>query len=477
VADRYDLVIVGMGSGGMVAAEFAATLGLRVAAVERARLGGDCLWTGCVPSKTLIASARAAQHVRDAERFGINASPPTVDLDAVWQRVKDVQASIAATDDDPERYRAMGIELVEAEARIIGPNEVLAVTSKGQNMVGGTPLEARAILVCTGSHPHVPAIRGLADTGYVTSDTFWSLPHLPPSIVFVGGGPIAVELAQALNRLGVTVTILQKGPTLLPREEPPLVRRLHARLEGEGVVVHTGARVDTVERDGEGKVVRATVAGVRVTVRAAEVFVAAGRVPNVEGLGLDALGITVTERGIEVDDRGRTAVRSIYAVGDVAGRVRFTHSAGYEGVRAVRDAFFPGKGTVNDVIPWCTFTDPELAHVGLTVDEAEARYGDSVDMWRVGLEHSDRARADGVTEGEVCVVTARGKVVGAHILAPAAGEMIHELALAIRHDLKLSDVAALVHVYPTLATAVGQLAAESSFERARKLRWLVRKER
>jgi pyruvate/2-oxoglutarate dehydrogenase complex dihydrolipoamide dehydrogenase (E3) component len=470
VAERYDLVIVGMGSGGMVAAEFAATLGLRVAAVERSRLGGDCLWTGCVPSKTLIASARAAQHVRDAAAFGITAGTPQVDLERVWARVRAVQATVAETDDDPERYRAMGITLVEGSARLTGPNEVT---------VGAGVLEARAILLTTGSRPSVPAIDGLADAGFVTSDTFWSRDALPASVVFIGGGPVAVELSQALNRLGISVTVLQRATSLLVGEEPALVRRLRRRIESEGVVVHTGVRVDAVEREPDGRrCVHATaVDGTAIEVRAEQVFVATGRTPNVEGLELDARGIAVGERGIEVDDRGRTSVRSIYAAGDVVGRTHHTHSAGYEGVLAVRDAFFPGKGVVNEVVPWCTFTDPELAHVGLTVDEAEARYGDSVDMWRVDLEHSDRARADGTTEGAVCVITTRGKIVGAHVLAPSAGEMIHELALAIRHDLKLSDVAALVHVYPTLSTAIGQLAAESAFERARKLRWLVRKER
>jgi len=474
VATRYDLVIVGMGSGGMVGAEFAATLGLRVAIVERARVGGDCLWTGCVPSKALIASARAAQHVRDAHRFGITVPAPIVDRRAVWQRVRAVQAAIAATDDDPERYRAMGIDVVLGHARVSGANQV-EITSTDAAGLTTTALDARVILLCTGSRPAIPAIEGL--TAYLTSETIWELDEPPASLVMIGGGPVSIELAQALNRLGVDVTVLQRGPTILAKEEPPLVRLLHERLTSEGVDIHTDADVTSVSTVGGRTAVDAVVTGVPRTFTADGVFVATGRVANADDLGLEALGIGVDEGGIEVDDRGRTAVRSIYAAGDVAGRLLFAHSAGYEAVRVVRDAFFPGKGTVNDVIPWCTFTDPELAHVGLTVAEAEERHGDGVDMWRVDLQHSDRARADGSTLGAVCVVTAKGKVVGAHVLAPSAGEMIHELALAIRHDLKLDDVAALVHVYPTLSTAIGQLAAESAFERAKKLRWLVRRDR
>jgi pyruvate/2-oxoglutarate dehydrogenase complex dihydrolipoamide dehydrogenase (E3) component len=211
--------------------------------------------------------------------------------------------------------------------------------------------------------------------------------------------------------------------------------------------------------------------------QAEELFVAAGRRPNIEGLGLDEMGVKVGKRGVEVDERMRTSVPSVYATGDVAGRYLFTHSAGYEAVRAIRDAFYPGKGKVTDLVPWCTFTDPELAHAGVTITEAEARYGDDVEVFRIELTHSDRARADSTTEGAILLVTVRGKLVGAHVLAPAAGEMIHELALAINEGMRLAEVASLIHVYPTLSTSVGQLAAEAAFEGARRLRWLVRKER
>jgi pyruvate/2-oxoglutarate dehydrogenase complex dihydrolipoamide dehydrogenase (E3) component len=225
------------------------------------------------------------------------------------------------------------------------------------------------------------------------------------------------------------------------------------------------------------KTVHAEVAGVPATFRGDELLVATGRTPNVDGLGLDELGILAGPRGVELDDRGRTSVRSVYAAGDVAGRQRFAHSAAWEAVRAVRDAFFPGKGTASTLVPWCTFTDPELAHVGLTIAEAEAKHGDDVDVWRIDLAHNDRARADGAAHGAVVVVTARGRVVGAHILAPSAGEMIHELALAAKHEMRLTDVAALVHVYPTVSTATGRLAGEAVLEKAQKLRRLVKRGR
>ncbi len=469
MTDRYDLVIMGMGSAGMVAAEFAASIGLRVAAVERDRVGGTSLWTGCVPSKTLIASARAAHVMRTADRFGLRPVEPVVELSEVWQRIRAVQAEVAATDDDPARLAEMGVEIVRGEATLSGPNEV--------SVHGHAPLPTRVVLLCTGSRPRRLDVPGLARAGSLTSDDVFALDTPPATTSIVGGGPVGVELAQAFNRLGIAATIVERAPTILPRDEPGLVRRLSDVLTREGVQLHTAADVRRVTTDGPVTVVHAAVDGEPTTVRSDAVLVCIGRTPNVEGLGLEELGVTIGPDGVEVDDRGRTPVRSIYAAGDVTARHGFTHSAAAEGVRAVRDAFFPGKGGRPDLVPWCTFTDPELAHVGLTTAQAEARYGEDVDVWRHDLAHSARGRAEATPEGEVLVVTAKGRLLGAHVLAPAAGEMIHELGLAIHHGLKLSDVADLVHVYPTLATSIGQLAAEAALEKAQKLRWLVRKGR
>ncbi|MEJ7583974.1 MAG: FAD-dependent oxidoreductase, partial [Acidimicrobiales bacterium] len=365
-----------------------------------------------------------------------------------------------------ERYEAMGIDIIGGTAHLSGPNEVL--------VDGIRRIDGRFILLCTGSRPAHPDIDGLADAGFITSETLFERERPPSSVVMIGGGPIAIEMAQAFARLGVTTTVLQKGPAILPRDEPDLVAVLTAKLRGEGVELLLGVDIERVSmREGE-KVVHGTREGVAATWSAADLLVAVGRRPNTDDLGLDELGVVVGPKGIEVDERLRTSVPSIYAAGDVAGRHLFTHSAGYEAVRAVRDMFFPGKGKANEMVPWCTFTDPELAHAGLTTAEATARYGDDVMVWRQDLTHSDRARAEGATEGSIVVVTVKDRVVGAHILAPAAGEMIHELALAIREELKLSALAGLIHVYPTLSTGIGQLAAEAAFEKAGRLRWLVR---
>ena len=461
---RYDLVIVGMGSGGLVAAEFAASLGLRVAAVERHRVGGDCLWTGCVPSKALLASAKVAHHLRTADRYGLEAVEPEIDLAGVWRRIRAIQEQIAETDDDPARYEAMGVELVRGEARLAGENAVA---------VGERMLETRRILLCTGSRPATPAVPGLEEAGFLTSENVFELERPPRSVVVLGGGPIGVELAQAMNRLGIRVTLLQRGDRLVPRDEPELAELLAGVLEDEGVDVRLGAEASRVTKERELKIVEST-NGERF--EAEEILVAAGRTPTTDGLGLEEAGVDVERHGVVVDRRMRTSVSSIYAVGDVAGRYLFTHTAGHEAALAVRDMFFPGKGKVSELVPWTTFTDPELAHVGLTSAEAEEQHGaKKVAVARVDLSHSDRARADGMTEGRIVLVTARDKLVGAHILAPAAGEMIHEPTLAIRQGMKLRDLASMIHVYPTMTTSINLLAAEAAYAYARRFGWLVRR--
>ena len=464
MSHTYDLVVVGLGSGGIVAAQFAANLGLRVAAIERDRVGGDCLWTGCVPSKALIASARRAHAMRSAERVGITPVEPDVDLAAVWRRMRAVQAQIAATDDDPDRLRTIGVEVVEGIARLAGPHTV---------QVADRTLHTRFVLLCTGSRPALPVIAGLEEAGVLTSDSFFALEQPPGSLAIIGGGPIGVELAQAWRRLGQEVTLVERGPRLLAPDEPALVARLTASLRGEGVDVRLDAVVDSLAVEGPEKVVR--IADAPRPVSADEVLVAVGRRPDVEGLGLEALGIELAERGIVVDARLRTTVRSVYAAGDVAGRFAFTHSAAHEAVQAVRNMFFPGHEPAVTLVPWCTFTDPELAHAGMTAAQAREHFGDArVAVHELALERSDRARTDAEEDGALVLVTARHRLIGAHMLAPAAGEVIHELALAIRQKLKLHELSSLVHVYPTHSTAVLMLAGDAAFLRAKRFAWLMR---
>ncbi len=466
MADRYDLVIVGMGSGGMVAAEFAATLDLKVAVAERSRVGGDCLWTGCVPSKALLAAGKVAHHMRTADDFGIEPVEPKVDRGSVWKHIRSVQQQIASTDDNPQRYEDMGVEIVYGHAKLIDKHRV---------QVGDRTLETRYVLLCTGSRPAVPPIEGLEEAGFVTSESLFELEDPPASFVNIGGGPIAVEMVQGFTRLGIPATLLQKGPRILPKDEPALVDKLVDRLRTEGVDLRFNVATEKVTVENGKKIVRGTEDGKPATWSADELLVAVGRVPNKDGLGIEDLGIECTRKGVVVDNRGRTNVDTIYACGDLAGRYLFAHSAAYEGVRAVRDMFFPGKGKVVAAVPWCTFTDPELAHTGLTEAEAREQHGDNIEVWHQELEHNDRARADGASEGAIMIITDKKKIVGAHILAPAAGEMIHEFALAIEEGVKLSELSQFMHVYPTYGTSVGQVAGDAAFEKAEKLRWLVKR--
>ncbi|HEX6492778.1 MAG TPA: FAD-dependent oxidoreductase, partial [Candidatus Dormibacteraeota bacterium] len=431
----------------------------------RGRPGGDCLWTGCIPSKTLIASARVAHHMRTADRFGIAAVEPEVDTTRVWGRIRAVQEAIAATDDSPERIAALGVELVAGDARLTGPHTLAA---------GGRVLEARHILLATGSRPAVPEVEGLREAGHLTSETVFTLDRAPESVVVIGGGPVGIEMAQAVRRLGIPVTVLQRGPRILPRDEPDLVEILGRVLRDEGVEVVCGADVRRVDVDGGRRVVHATVDGRPRSWAADAILVATGRRPHVEGLGLEDVGVAVGPHGVTVDARMRTSVPSIRCAGDLTGRELFTHAAASQAVRAIRDIFFPGRPGRAAPIPWCTFTDPELAHLGSTVAEASAAHGGAVEVHRHDLAHSDRARCDGATEGAIVIVTARGRVVGAHILAPAAGEMIAELTLAVSRGLKLTELGSVVHVYPTLSTGIAQLGGGAAYARARRLRWLVR---
>lgn len=448
----------------MVAAELASRLGVRVACAERGRPGGDCLWTGCVPSKALLASAKAAHTIRHSDAYGLEAVGPSADTGPAWTRIKAIQEGLAAGDDDPERFRRAGVDvLLGSPARLISPTTVRA----------GRQHAARFVLLATGSRPALPAIEGLRAATPLTNETIFALDRAPASIVLIGGGPVGVELAQGLNRLGVRVTLLQRGPRILAREEPELAARLVERLRHEGVEVVTSVDADRVTVAADGA---KTVAAGERSWSAAEILVAAGRMPNVEGLGLEEVGVKVGARGVVVDDALRTSVRSIYAAGDVAGRALFTHAAGFEAARAVRNMFFPGTSRGSYLVPWCTFTDPELARAGPTEAQARALHGErAVRVWRRDLARSDRAHAESAAgDGELRIITAKGRVVGAHVLAPGAGELIGELALAIERKLKLTDLASVVHVYPTIALAIQQIAAEASYAAAERYRWLVR---
>jgi pyruvate/2-oxoglutarate dehydrogenase complex dihydrolipoamide dehydrogenase (E3) component len=459
----YDVVIIGVGSGGMIAGEVAAKMGVKAALVERHRVGGDCLWTGCVPSKALLASAKAAHTVRHADAYGLSVNAAVEsDTAGVWNRIRRIQEEIAETDDSPDKYKPLGVDLLVGEAAFDGLHRV---------RVGERVIACRFALVCTGSRPAAPTIDGLPNVGYLTSENVFELERAPQSLLIVGGGPIGVEMAQGMNRLGVTTTVLQRASRILERDEPELADILLRKLRSEGVTVELGVELLSAERDGSEKVVKGRVGEKDVVWRAEEVLVAAGRMPNIESLNLDRVGVRTGRRGIVVDENLRTTAGWIYAAGDCVGRFLFTHNAAADAVTALRNMFFPGSAKAAGIVPWTTFTDPELAHVGMTEAEGKKKLGrDGYRVYEWELSHSDRARAEGATEGRIIAVTdSKFKVVGAHILAPSAGEMISQFTLALNQGLRLTpDFGNLIQVYPTFSTSVSQLAAEATYGQLQK---------
>lgn len=438
---KADICIIGAGSGGLFVASGAAQLGLKTVLIEKGKMGGDCLNYGCVPSKALIAAAKKAHAARSGGAFGIAAREPEVDWAAVHAHVQDVIAAIAPHD-SVERFEGLGVHVVKGEARFTGPREV---------EVGGERISARRFVIATGSSPAVPAIDGLAEVAYFTNETLFDNTEKIGHLLILGGGPIGMEMAQAHRRLGAAVTVIERGHPL-SKDDPDLARIVTEALEREGVKFLTCASVTRVAPTAGG--------GITVTVRRGEettllggshLLVAAGRRPNLRGLDLEAAGIAYDERGITVDASLRTSNRRVYAIGDVAGSLQFTHMAGYHAGLVIRHALFklPIKASTH-AIPWTTYTDPELAHVGLS-EAAAAETGVAHKVLTWSFEENDRAVAERRTEGRIKVVVAPGgRILGATIAGPQAGELIQPWVLAITSKLKISAFTSMVAPYPTL---------------------------
>lgn len=465
-SSQFDIIAIGGGAAGLVTAAGAAGLGARAALIERDRMGGECLWTGCVPSKALIAAARVAAQVRDAGRYGVRASIDAIDFPAVMAHVRAAQERIAPHD-SPERFRALGVEVVEGSAQFIDERTV---------DVEGRRLQARHIVIATGSKPIVPDIPGLRDVPYHTNETIFELVRQPPSMVVLGGGAIGVELAQAFARLGTETTIIE-ALSLLPREDEEVSAALTELLRADGVRVIAGNKARRVLREADQVVVELDDGA---QVRAATLVVAVGRFANHQALGLSRAGVQSFTGGLQLDARLQTTARGVWAAGDVTGAPRFTHVADYQARLVLRNALFPFSAKANyEQVPWVTYTDPELAHLGLTEREARERYGDAIQVWTKPFAQLDRAIADGRTAGLVKLIAQRnGKLIGAHVLGEGASALIAEVALAMRHGLKLSQIGNTIHAYPTYPEAVRQAAelpnrAKLTGATRRFVSWLV----
>ncbi len=436
-----DLCIIGAGSGGLSVAAGAVQMGASVVLVEKHLMGGDCLNTGCVPSKALLAAAHAAETIRSGARFGVNGHEPAVDFARVHAHVHGVIAAIAPHD-SVERFEGLGVTVIQAAARFTGPEEVEA---------GGQRIRARRFVVATGSSAAIPPVPGLADTPYLTNETVFNLTERPDHLIVLGGGPIGIEMAQAFRRLGAAVTLLERS-TILPKDEPEAAEVIRAALIREGIALQERAEVMEARRAANGvEVVLKAAEGPRI-IQGTHLLVAAGRKPGTAGLGLEAAGIAATPRGITVDAGLRSSNRRVFAIGDVAGGPQFTHIAGYHAGIVIRNALFGLPAKVDyAALPWVTYADPELAHVGLTEAEARAA-GHAVTLLSQPLSGNDRAQAERATEGLIKVVLGKGgRILGATIVAPRAGEMIGLWGLAIQRKLKIGAIAASLAPYPTMS--------------------------
>ncbi len=446
---RYNLVVIGAGTAGLVTAAGAAGLGARVALVERRLMGGDCLNVGCVPSKAVIRSGRAAADVRRADRYGVHV-PGGVEIDFafVMERMRKARTRISRND-AAERFKGLGVDVFLGDARFSGPDTV---------EVAGKTLRFKRAVVATGSRPIVPPIDGIERAGILTNDTVFDLTERPDRFLVVGGGPIGLELAQAFARLGSEVTVVEMLPQFLPREDPDAAEILARSLERDGVRVRLSTQVTRIDISGGEKIAHVRGEdGTESEIRVNQILMGVGRAPNVEGLNLEAVGVEYDRRaGVKVDDRLRTTNRRIFAAGDVAVPYKFTHIADFSARIVIQNALFMGRKKLSALtVPWTTFTDPEVAHVGMYEADAD-RARIPVKTFKVAMDDVDRAILDGEEHGFVKIHVKDGtdKILGATIVAPHAGEMISEISVAMVHGVGLGSLASVIHPYPTRAEAI-----------------------
>lgn len=449
-ARRYDLAILGAGTAGIVAARIAAAAGARVALIEGERIGGECLYTGCVPSKALLAAAERAEAVRTASELGVIAGPPRIEFQGVMAHVRSAIEK-AGHEDTPEFLRSRGVDVIEAPGRFTGPGEISA---------GARLVRYRAALIATGSRPAIPAIERLDEIAALTNETVFDLESLPVSLAVIGGGPTGCELGQAFARLGTEVKLLESSERLLAGAEPWAAEMVAESLRADGVEVVTGTTIERAEQTGRGRSL-ALAGGARIS--AEQVLVATGRRPTTTEIGLERVGVETDEQGaVIVDDRLRTTGNRIYAAGDVTGAPELTHFAAYQALIALANALFRARRRVErDWTPWAVFTDPEIAQVGLTEQEAREIHGAGVETYDHDYGANDRAITAGRASGRArLVVDRKGRLVGAAIVAPAAGESIAEVARLVRERAKVRSLSEMIHVYPTLTEGPARAADE-----------------
>jgi pyruvate/2-oxoglutarate dehydrogenase complex dihydrolipoamide dehydrogenase (E3) component len=455
--ESFDIAVLGGGTAGLTAARIAAAAGRRVALIETARLGGECTWTGCVPSKALIEVARIYHEMKRSPDFGIQPGDVRVDFGTVMRRVHDTILQIASFE-DAAHLETKGIVVVPGSGRFLDGTTL---------DVGGRSLRAPRIILCTGSRPSVPDIPGLRDGPYLTNETLFDLERRPERLIVVGAGATGLEMGQAFCRLGSDVAMLDVEQTFLPREDPDVAGRAREALEREGIRFLLGVWIERIDWRGESVQVMARLAQRSVTLEGDSLLLAVGRRPAVDGLELEKIGVKLDRHGLQVDRHMRTSVGSVYAAGDVTGIYQFTHMAAYQARVAAQSAL--GRRTKADyrVVPWVIFTDPEIAHVGLTEPEARNQYGNRIRAVVLPYSAIDKAVIDHNTEGMIKLVVGRkpvvgflggGELIGAHIYGTGAGQMLHEFVLSMQTRAFAGRLAQTIHAYPTMSTGVQQAA-------------------
>ncbi|MEE9132300.1 MAG: mercuric reductase [Gemmatimonadota bacterium] len=448
----YDVVVIGAGAAGLVTASGAALLGARVALIEQDRFGGECLWTGCVPSKALIRTAQILSDARHGELAGLSATEIAFDFRQVMQSMRDVIARIQPHD-DPATIQEKGVVTISGTAEILGP---------GRIAVDGEELSTKRIVIATGSRPVIPPVANLQEVGCLTHESALELDYLPARLIVLGAGPIGLEFAQIFNRLGSDVTVVELLDTILPREDAEMSDQLRRILEADGVRFRLGHKAIAVARvDGGREITLQGPDGSDSCITADEILVATGMRPFTQGLGLEKVGVELDERGaVRVDSRLKTTASGIWAAGDVTAKLLFTHVADYQARLIVRNMFFPFRARADySAIPWAIYTDPTLAHVGLTEEEARDRRGDRIGVYRFPFDDLDRAITDRAAHGLVKLITdPRGRILGGHILGSHADAVIHEVALAMRAGVKIGQLSQMVHAYPTWPEGVRRAA-------------------
>ncbi|MDH4161312.1 MAG: FAD-dependent oxidoreductase [Nitrospirota bacterium] len=456
----YDMIAIGAGAGGFVSSKVAAGFGKKVAMIEKNRLGGECTNAGCIPSKALLKAAAAAHQAKHLHTYGLELNNGSVSARNVMQYVRGAVKKVYDSHPAPVFEKA-GITVLFGSPRFLDAHHI---------ELGGRTISSRYFMLCTGSSAFVPPLEGLSTVPFFTNENIFEIETLPPSLIVLGGGPIGIELASAYNRLGVATTVVEMGDRILARDDRELAELLAKQLAAEGLQILTSTRALKAVRAGQEIALTVeTRQKQQEELKASALLIASGRKPNVEGLDLEKAGVQYGPKGVVTDHHLRTTAPNIFACGDVVGPYQFSHMTEYQAVTATRNMFLPFKKKVSyDLVAWCTFTDPELAHAGMTEEEARERYGDKVSVYRMGYGEMDRGRTDSTEAGLAkYIIAPDGKLLGAHILGERAGDIIHE-AQVLRHlNLPFSAIAQMIHIYPTYTDVVRQPAKRYYIDRLR----------